>query len=274
MKTKTQKQTPEAVLQIDEQTQNAHLSSLRARLQRVKTSPCMGELAPVLLQMLDAGQITCKQEHRHGTAEIMLAAKVTPDQIRELQSLVTHPATYGTLRYFLEGAIDIVTKETRRDTLLFSATEQFLQHPKSNPGDVCASGVEQPEWVGYAVMRAYSENALAEAIGFPLRPTADGWIHPRIGPLTLDVFPVVTSDAPLTCLDIESFVADIVVVTFPVPAPRKVHLLGWTDRDTFRSEHTRERRNGAFCCVMAQEKLFPMATLIKLARRSPLLRVE
>jgi hypothetical protein len=137
MKTKTQKQTPEAVLQIDEQTQNAHLSSLRARLQHVKTSPCMGEIAPVLLQMLDAGQITCKQEHRYGTAEIMLAAKVTPAQIRELQSLVTHPATHGTFRYFLEGAIDIVTRETRRDTLVFSATEQFLPRPESDGPQGC-----------------------------------------------------------------------------------------------------------------------------------------
>jgi hypothetical protein len=73
---------------------------------------------------------------------------------------------------------------------------------------------------------------------------------------------------------INSFVEDIVVVTFPDIATRMTRLIGWTDMETFREQNRREERDGATSFVLAQDKLFPMEALIELARKTPVLRVQ
>jgi hypothetical protein len=274
MKTE-KKHAPIAVPPLDQQTQNAHLSSFRARLLRIQEEPCMGELSPALLKMLDAGQIVCENESRGAATETVLAAKVTPADIRALLPLVTHPATYATFRFFLEGMINILAADQGDDSLQFCNTQQFLETPEAGlRGAIHRSGVEDPEWVGLAMMRAVSEVAVAEAIGFPVKPSADGWIYPHIGHQTIGVKPVMKFDEPLTYLSVEDFVDEIAVLTHPDLATGKAHLIGWIDRETFKNQHSVERRAGSFCCVLPQEKLFPLATLIELAKKTPLVPVQ
>jgi hypothetical protein len=235
----------------------------------------MGELSPALLKMLDAGQIVCKNESRGAAMETVLAAKVTPAEIRELLPLARHPANYATLRFFLEGMIRIAVDDRPDGRLKFSNTQHFLETPYTALGGaIHRSGIEDPEWVGLAMMRAVSESAVAKAIGFPVKPSPEGWIHPHIGRQTIGVNPVMKFDEPLTYLSVEDFVDDIAVLTHPDLTTGKVHLIGWIDRETFKNQHSVERRAGFFSCVLPQEKLFPMAALIELANKAPLVRVQ
>jgi hypothetical protein len=179
MNIRKQKQSDIVVRHVDQPTQNANLQALRARLERIRTQPCMGELAPALLTLLDAGRIVCKYDDRRGRSEIVFAADVTPADIRKLLPLVTHPVPYSILRFFLEGMVYIANESTKADALMFRNTEEFLALPHDTPSDeILRSGVEHPEEMAAAMMCSLSEMAVAKAIGFPVAPAADGWIHP------------------------------------------------------------------------------------------------
>jgi hypothetical protein len=225
--------------------------------------------------MLDAGQVICHYDVHGGRPELVFTAKITPSEIRELLPLASHPVPHSILRYFLEGLVNIVAEDRGTDALVFSRTERFLQLPKHAPGGaIYQSGVEVPDWLGLAMMRAVSEKAVAEAIGFPVVPSADGWIYPRIGYQTVGVKPLHSSNDLVSFPTITDFQDDIIVVTFPTAATQTAHLIGWLDIETFRREHGRQQRDGSQCCVFRQEKLFPMASLIELAKTTPHLRAQ
>ena len=99
------------------------------------------------------------------------------------------------LRLFLEGMVYIVNEGADADALMFRNTEQFVALPNDASSDeIYRSGVEHPEEMAAAMMRYASEVAVAEAIGFPVAPAADGWIYSRIGDKTIGVMPIPTFD--------------------------------------------------------------------------------
>lgn len=261
--------------QVDVATQEARLASLRGRLGRIRTDPLMGQLAPALTRMLDAGQVICSYESVDGVAELMFSAKVTPAEIRELLPLVTHPVPYSTLRFFLEGMLNVAAEDEGSDALAFVNSEQFLRLPEHELGNgIYRSGVEDPAWLEAAIRRSVSEIAVAEAIGFPVSPTADGWIYPRIGHRSIGVMAIDKPGDPVSFPAIEDFRDDIVVVAHPVAETETVHLVGWLDLESFRKEQTRQQKGGAMCCVVTQDKLFPMSSLIELAGSTPAFRAQ
>src|SRR5690349_7020501 len=91
--------------QVTENERRSQLAKLRATLSRIYEKPLMGELGPVLVKMVDRGQIEFAAVRRNRTLENAFVASVHPADIAELLPLISHPAPYSTLRFFLEGLV-------------------------------------------------------------------------------------------------------------------------------------------------------------------------
>jgi hypothetical protein len=233
----------------------------------------MGELSPVLLQMLGAGQIVAK--YSCGPSEIVLLANVTRAAIRTLLTLVTHPITYWGLRFFLEGETYISIETSGDGPDNFFNNDHLLANVDEAIGRVLSrSNLKEPGWLSSATMLEISEIAVAEEIGAPLCRALDGWIHLHIGDKTVGVRLVQGLDEPLTFLNLADFTEDIVVVTFPEVATETVHFIGWTSQEVFKVQHRIERHAGSLRCAMPQDELFPMAALIELAKKTPLVPAQ
>lgn len=118
--------------------------------------------------MLDAGQIICEWVRRNGKHELVLAARVTPDEIRDLLPLAKHPVPYGLLRFFLERMIYICRLEGNETEVEFCNSEDLLHNPDSHLGrSVYRSGVPDPAEQEDGAKRAAAEVAVLAYLGAP-----------------------------------------------------------------------------------------------------------
>lgn len=94
---------------VPKAVQRSQLAKLRHLLFTLKRRALLSELVPALERMLVADQIVCRWVYSHGNRRLVLAANVNSRDACELLKPITHPVSYGLLRFFVHNLMFIRT---------------------------------------------------------------------------------------------------------------------------------------------------------------------
>jgi hypothetical protein len=273
MKSKNKEKRPLPVVSENERV--SQLAKLRELLNRETGQPGMGESAPAMLRMLDAGQITCEYIRRQSRTKMVFASSVSPQEIEALAPLVKHPMCYIEFRFFSERLAYF--DAFRGDELELKVDSNELRAATRLPqpvGKLWRSGVPDPPLIWQGLDRICAEQPVAEALDVSPECAPDGWAELSVGDQSVGVHPVETPDAPLAFPNPEAFIKDIVVLTYDYCVKKPPKLIGWANKELFLKNHRRIERDGIVQCVLDQDHLFPFDSLIKLAREKSLSKVQ